>query len=112
MVSNAGGNLVSFSAPGRGGRGNQGCGASRPPRKRLTTWSTSCCNARPAAQRLDRLEDTVLNLSNMMAQFVTTMTNAHVVLARAIATPLGTQANSAGLENKAPVQTAQGSQAA
>ena len=46
-------------------------------------------NLRPTAQRLERLEDTVLNLSNMMAQFVSTMINAHLAPASAIARPLG-----------------------
>ena len=58
------------------------------------------------------LEDTVLNLYNMMAHFVATMTNAYARPAPATARPLGAQANATGPENQIPAQTAQGSQAA
>ena len=65
-------------------------------------------NLRPTAQRLNKLEDTVPNLSNMITQFFAAMMNAQAATAR----PLGLRTNSVGHEVQAPAQAAHGDQAA
>ena len=77
----------------------RGRGRTRGPR--------AAANPRPTAQRLDRLEDTVLNLSNMMTRFVAAMTNAQAAPAPAVARQLGERTNSVGNGVQAPDQVAQ-----
>ena len=81
-------------------------GRGRPRRPRTST------NPQLVAQRINRLEGAVLNLSNMMAQFVATMTNAQDAPIPAAARPPSTQDNSIGHEDQDPAQVASGDQAA
>ena len=72
----------------------------------------AAANPQPTAQRLDRLEDTVLNLSNIMTQFVATMTSTQVAPTPALIRPLDADDNLVGCEDQASLQAAHGERAA
>ena len=69
-------------------------------------------NPQPVARRINRLEGAVLDLSNVMAQFVATMRNAQDALIPAAVRLPSTQDNSIGHEGQDPAQAAYGEQAA